>query len=142
MELLEINNLVYNYVSSLSNEMKYFYRAGIQEERMRLYFRLQEGVKNIDIDCVEINNKRGILAYIEFKRGLLKERKYPKLASYAELKVMRELKEKTGKPGYVLRFDDKLEYFQIFNIDDEKHNYDKLTLEDVWGWRQSLNNET
>lgn len=137
--LLNINEEVRDYL-----EKKYpkeglvkWYVAGLKEEYLRLLFRLPEGVKNIDIDCVEISNK-GIIAFLEFKRGLLTRNSKKSICTYAEKCVLEELESTTGKPSYVLRFNNTFTKFQIFRVTAEIHQYPILSLENVWEWRRAL----
>jgi len=145
--LLDLNSEVREDLENKypNKRMVRWYVCGLKEEYMRLLFRLPEGVRNIDIDCVEIRDEKGIVAFIEFKRGLLRAPKdtppyihQGPIATYAELKAMRQLEEATKIPCFVLRFNDKFKRFQIFRITNEKHSYQRLTLDEVWEWRRNL----
>lgn len=145
--LLSLNEEVRQYLKEKypKEQIVNWYVAGLKEEYIRLLFRLPEGVKNIDLDCVEISSAKGIIAFLEFKRGLLidpeKRSPYGKkqnICTYAGKCVLTELEKSTGKPGYVLRFNDAFQKFQIFRITDNTHNYNEFTLNEIWEWRRSL----
>jgi len=139
---LQINEEVIGYLRTKypRERMVNWYVAGLLEERMRLFFRIPEGVKNIDIDCIEIHDKRGILAFVEFKKGLLSPYDEPpkKIASTAEMFVLQELSDKQGSPSFVVRFNTDFDAFQIYEVGNETLSYETINLKELWEWRRSL----
>lgn len=137
--LLELNKEIRNYLFETYHDhetridnMVYWYNAGLEEEYLRLLFRLPDGVKNIDLDCIELGNKGNIIAITEFKRGLSKD------PTYAQIKTLTELKEKICVPCYVLGFNDKFNLFNITEISSTKKILRIKGLDQLWKWRYKL----
>lgn len=139
---LELNAEVRTYLTNKypTDFRVNWYVAGVEEEYIRLMFRLPEGVKNIDLDCVEIRSRKGIVAFIEFKRKLLESSSKKQICTYAAKQVMLQLERSMNTPCYVLRFDSSFQKFQIFRISDSEHNYDSFTFEEINNWRRNLTN--
>jgi len=140
--LLELNKEVRVYLlkkypdhQTRIDNMVYWYLSGLKEEYLRLLFRIPDGVKNIDLDCIEINDKGNILGIIEFKRGL------DKAPSYAQQCILTELKEKLGVPCYVLGFNDEFTKFNVTEIGSPKGIPTIKGLDQLWNWRYKLHEE-
>ena len=148
-ELLGLNQDVIDFIIRHPSKMKKYYLGGIREERMRLFFRVPEGVKNIDLDCVEIRPRviEGqivfiVVALIEFKHGLITQRPSWKgeqmICTRVQAQIFSDLARKSGIPVYVVMFNSAVDRFQVFKIGDQNPSFKEMMIEELWEWRHGL----